>query len=205
MTQTWLILIYSLPSQPSKKRAYVWRELKRLGSIYLRDGVALLPFKTDLEERLREMAIRIREYDGEADVVAAPAFENGRDAIFRQRLQMERESEYREVYHAGTRFLRDVLEDVDANEFGFPDVDKLESELIRLHRWYQQVKQRDYFGASGDEEVRGILTKCDRSFEEFSSRAADFGMARSDNVEDVFERLGGAAALDTGSEKESPI
>src|SRR5438309_7457883 len=48
----WLLLIYTLPSQPSRKRAYVWRELKKVGAVYLRDGVAILPRRPDLEERL---------------------------------------------------------------------------------------------------------------------------------------------------------
>jgi hypothetical protein len=37
------LLIYSVPAEPSRKRAYVWREVKKLGAIYLRDGVCIQP------------------------------------------------------------------------------------------------------------------------------------------------------------------
>jgi hypothetical protein len=197
MPGDWLLLIYTLPSQPSRKRAYVWRELKRLGSLYLRDGVALLPRQGDLEERLGEILMRIEEYEGEADLIVSPSFSPSRSSVIVERFSEEREAEYREVYHACVRFLRDVLQDVDADEFGFPDVDKLESELARLKRWQAQVAARDYFTASGSVKVEEVLEKCERAFERFvqdaSERQAVGGKAEPD---DVFERLGGSSSAE---------
>src|SRR5579884_3318822 len=106
----WTILIYTLPSQPSRKRAYVWRELKKLGAVYLRDGVAVLPARSDLRERLDEVRVRIEEYEGTADIVDAPAFPEQREAQIVDRFNEERGQEYGELYHACVRFLRDVLE-----------------------------------------------------------------------------------------------
>ena len=37
---SWLLLIYTVPSQPSRKRAAVWRDVKKAGAVYLRDGRA---------------------------------------------------------------------------------------------------------------------------------------------------------------------
>jgi hypothetical protein len=197
----WLLLIYTLPSQPSRKRAYVWRELKKVGAVYLRDGVALLPSRPDLEERLSAIAERIDEYEGTVDLVSAPSFIGRRDEELVARFNEERSSEYREIYHACVRFLRDVLHEVDADEFGFPDVDNLESELGRLGRWYVQVRERDYFEDPSGERVAEILQKCETAFERFAQEASD----RADGLEvasrdDVFERLGGAAADEASSE-----
>jgi hypothetical protein len=190
----WLLLIYTLPSQPSRKRAYVWRELKKVGAVYLRDGVALLPSRPHLVERLCGIAERIREYEGTVDVITAPGFVRRRDEELIARFNEERSSEYREIYHACVRFLRDVLEEVDADQFGFPDVDNLESELGRLGRWYAQVRERDYFDDPSGTRVAEILEKCETAFERFAQEASD----RADSTDtrtrdDVFERLGGAA------------
>src|SRR5947209_12736134 len=95
-TVEWLLFIYTLPSQPSRKRAYVWRELKKLGSVYLRDGVALLPRRPDLEERMQAIADRIVEYEGTVDLIAAPRFSQGREDGLISRFNEERSSEYRE-------------------------------------------------------------------------------------------------------------
>src|SRR5438270_455009 len=109
VSSEWLLLIYTLPSQPSRKRAYVWRELKKVGAFYLRDGVAVLPRRPDLEDRLAAIAERIVEYEGTVDLIVAPHFPEGRRSELVARFNEERASEYREVYHACVRFLRDVL------------------------------------------------------------------------------------------------
>ncbi|MGH2443721.1 MAG: Chromate resistance protein ChrB [Chloroflexota bacterium] len=194
MASEWLVLIYTVPSQPTRKRAYVWRELKRLGSVYLRDGVAVLPRRPDLEQGLGVVAARIREYEGTAYLLLAPEFSEATDATFVTRFQEDRREEYREMHHAGVRFLRDVLEDVDADDFGFPDVDKLESELARLHRWFEQIGERDYFPGAGTEPAQSILEKCDRAFEHFVHTASGRAERVQTQPEDAFERLGGPAA-----------
>ena len=40
MAARWLVLIYTLPAEPTRKRAFVWRELKKLGAVYLREQAA---------------------------------------------------------------------------------------------------------------------------------------------------------------------
>jgi hypothetical protein len=192
VTEDWLLLIYTVPSHPSRKRAYVWRELKKLGALYVRDGVALLPARPGLEQRLAEIAERIQEYEGEADLVRASPFSPARRDQLVQRFQDERTTEYREIHHACARFLRDVLEEVDADDFSFPDVDNLEGELSRLHRWEAQIQERDYFQAPGRERVEELLAKCDRAFERFAAEAARRTGPRPE-PEDVFDRLGGSA------------
>ena len=192
MQSEWILLIYSLPSQPSRKRAYVWRELKRLGAVYLRDGVVVLPRRADLEERMRSMVARVVEYEGTADLVLSPQFVTGTPKNLVDRFQEERSSEYAELHRAGLRFLRDVLYEVDQEDFDFPDVDNLESELMRLYRWRDQIAERDYFQAPGADRVDETLNKCRRAFENFVATASDRAGSKSESQsEDVFERLGG--------------
>jgi hypothetical protein len=192
MTPDWMLFIYALPSQPSRKRASIWRELKKLGAVYLRDGVVVLPRRQDLEERLRAMVSRVEEFDGTADLVVSPNFVAGSATNLVHRFQEERAGEYAELHRAGLRFLRDVLSEVDQEDFGFPDVDNLESELGRLHRWRDQIAERDYFRAPGAERVDETLSKCQRAFEGFAATASDRAGVHdpSPAPDDVFERLG---------------
>ena len=41
--QTWVLLHYKIPREPTAPRVYVWRKLKRLGAILLQDAVWVLP------------------------------------------------------------------------------------------------------------------------------------------------------------------
>lgn len=201
----WLIFVYALPSQPSRKRAYIWRELKKLGAVYLRDGVAALPGRPDLEERLGAMVERVHEYEGTVDLLVNPHFAGNGEVRLVERFRHERAEEYREIYHACVRFLRDVLEEVDADDFGFPDVDKLDGELARLKRWREQVEGRDYFGAPGGDRVREILEKCELAFERFANKAQVRESEQVHAPEDVFERLGGTASSSEAVPDDFPL
>jgi hypothetical protein len=172
----------------------VWRELKKLGAVYLRDGVALLPNRPELRDRLNEVRARINEYEGTADIVDTPSFPKEREAELISHFTEDRAAEYRELYHASVRFLRDVLHDVDAEEFGFPDVDNLESELGRLVRWFEQVKERDYFSGAGADRVAEILGKCERAFDHFVHEASQRHSGPEEpQHDDAFQRLAGGA------------
>lgn len=201
----WMLLIYIVPSQPSRKRAYVWRELKRLGAVYLRDGVALLPRREELEMALQIVAGRIREYDGTAHLLLSPRFQSGEERDLVRLFQNERLDEYREVHHAGVRFLRDVLAEVDADDFGFPDVDKLESELGRLDRWQAQVAARDYFHAPDAPRVRNLLEKCHQAFENFTATASMRHAQPREGSEDAFERLGASGVSEEVAAHDFPL
>jgi Protein ChrB, N-terminal len=63
---TWLLFIYTVPSEPSRKRAYIWREVKKVGAIYLRDGVCALPEREETMAAFRKIAAKVTEFDGEA-------------------------------------------------------------------------------------------------------------------------------------------
>jgi len=167
----------------------VWRELKKLGAVYLRYGVALLPARRDLEERLGGMLVRIESYGGTADLIAAVTFPPPREAKLIRSFVEDRTAELREVHHACARFLRDVLDEVDAKDFGFPDVDKLETELGRLERWFEQICKRDYFDSPGVTAVKDIRDKCRRAFEQFAATAVAKEESPTTRHEDAFEKL----------------
>src|SRR5438874_9735679 len=71
MDSTWLLLIYTVPAEPTRKRASVWREVKKLGALYLRDGVCILPERSETIVAAGELAARIGELDGQAMIVRA--------------------------------------------------------------------------------------------------------------------------------------
>ena len=62
------ILIVTLPSQPSAVRLRVWRSLKALGCVALRDGAYLLPLAQ--APALEELAAEVRQHGGTASVLA---------------------------------------------------------------------------------------------------------------------------------------
>ncbi|MDT5002323.1 MAG: hypothetical protein QOK12_4428, partial [Mycobacterium sp.] len=51
----WLLLVYRIPSDPTRLRAAVWRRLKSLGAVYLQNSAAALPASDSAERALRRL------------------------------------------------------------------------------------------------------------------------------------------------------
>lgn len=63
-SREWTLLVYKIPSQPSRLRLQIWRKLQRLGALYLQDAVCLLPSRPDLDENMHYIAMAIEEMGG---------------------------------------------------------------------------------------------------------------------------------------------
>src|SRR5712691_122108 len=93
----WRLLIYTVPSEPSRKRAFVWRELKKAGAVYLRDGVCALPEREDAAEALAAVAAKVEEFGGEATVIAAAKLPSVRVQAIIEASRAARQQEYLDV------------------------------------------------------------------------------------------------------------
>src|SRR5215470_9956574 len=61
----WLLLVYRVPSEPARKRIAIWRDLKRLGALYLQRCVCLVPHTETLAAALDRVYSKIVEAGGE--------------------------------------------------------------------------------------------------------------------------------------------
>jgi len=73
MKREWILLVYKIPSHPTRLRAQVWRKLQRCGAIYLQNSVSIVPATSELAENMRWIADEIREMGGESYVFRATA------------------------------------------------------------------------------------------------------------------------------------
>ena len=83
----WLVLIYRIPSEPTRLRATVWRRLKGLGAVYLQNSVAALPAGSSSERALRKLRREILDMGGTAQLLASQALAGQSDilAVFQRR------------------------------------------------------------------------------------------------------------------------
>src|SRR5260370_14576847 len=63
---SWLMLMVSLPPNPSSLRVRVWRKLRTLGAVALRPSVYLLPPTPDNFERFQWLGPEVVKDGGEA-------------------------------------------------------------------------------------------------------------------------------------------
>ena len=80
MKREWAVLVYKIPSHPTRLRALVWRRLQRCGAIYLQNSVCILPATSELAENLQWITDEIREVGGDAYVFRATATSTAQEA-----------------------------------------------------------------------------------------------------------------------------
>jgi Protein ChrB, N-terminal len=172
LSTTWLLLIYTVPAQPSRKRATVWREIKKLGAVYLRDGVCVLPQQPDTVSSLRSLSSRIEEMDGQACLVENAQLDAKRVEVLETEFRAARAEEYAEIGREAEQLLAHIARETEHREFTYAELEELEQDLGKLKRWTEQVHARDYFAESSYSDIQRLLERCDGALEIFLDQAS---------------------------------
>lgn len=158
--QSWWVLVYKIPSEPSRLRATIWREVHRMGAVYLQDGVCLLPDALDMELGVDALRERIVELGGKAWTFKAASAAGGQDreleSLFKASLAGEL-SDLRDGARALCRHLEEAQDHYDLED---QDVARSESELRRLQALLQSTRSRQYFKEPLSDEIEATLYRC---------------------------------------------
>ena len=164
----WLQLVYRVPAEPTRKRTYVWRQLRGLGAIYLQDGCCVLPRTPEAETGLAEAAAKVREFDGEATLsILAPA-EDGWEERLVALVNRARDEEYEEVADTAERLVEEIARETRKGKLTFAVLEEVEGERERLERWLERVRARDACGAPLRPHAEAKLAEAHAELERFA-------------------------------------
>lgn len=143
----WLLLVYRVPTEPARKRTYVWRKLRALGAVYLQQAVALLPLRRTLEQEVNDLSRRIQEFEGEVTLLktASASAEWEQDVV--ERFRRQAAEEYAEVVEGAARLQEELAREGERGKFSFAELEENERGLESLRRWLAQARERDFFAA----------------------------------------------------------
>ena len=164
----WLLLVYRVPSEPSRLRAAVWRKLKGLGAIYLQNSAAALPASVGAERALRKLRSQIVEMEGTAALMSCTVLAG--EADVRAAFEAARNDEYEEIVDRCDDFLVQVKKEYLADHFTFAELEENEVDLVKLRNWFAKVAERDVFGADGRTATEQAIERCEQSLEAYAAR-----------------------------------
>lgn len=141
----WVLLLYKVPSQPTARRVYVWRKLRRLGAVLLHDALWVLPSSPWTVEQFEWLAMEIRDMRGTAMVWEARLTLDGQDTDLVHQFSAQVDELYGEIL-------------ADIERLGSASHDRGET-LVALARRFQQAQVQDYFHAPLGERVRAALAQ----------------------------------------------
>jgi hypothetical protein len=163
-----LLLVYRIPSEPTRLRAGVWRKIKGLGAIYVQNSAAALPASAAAERAFRALRAEITELGGTAYVFTSTPLAGQAQLV--NSFNEARDDEYEEIVDRCNDFLQQVGKEYEANHFTYAELEENDEDLSKLKRWLDKVHARDVLGASGLSAAAAALERCERSLEEYAAR-----------------------------------
>jgi hypothetical protein len=155
----WIVFIYKVPSKPTKYRAYLWREIKKLGALYLQDGVCIVPDTDDVHLFIGALAEKVHQWEGQEFTFLSSTFSKEKDQEMISQFNEARNEEYKELIPWVNRFL-EYMEEEEEWEFSDAQSRKVRDEFQKLLRQFQGIEARDYFEADMGRELRLMIEQC---------------------------------------------
>jgi len=147
LTPSWLLLVVSLPTSSATGRMRIWRALKALGCMALRDGAYLLPFKPAHELALQELAEECIREAGNARLMSVLPRSEDEAGAYRQ--LFDRSEDYAELRKFWKESGRDIASLSNA------DLSKLQR---RPQRDFEALRLIDFFPGEAGVEAEAAWT-----------------------------------------------
>lgn len=166
----WLVIVYRVPSKPSRDRVAVWRTMKRLGAVYLQSCVCVLPNFAETRARL-ELAIRnIEARGGDTNMFEVPRMPANEDHEIVELFRAQSRVGYEEVIEECiTKFEKEITYERGRSNFTFEESEEIAHDLDKIKRWFERVSERDWFDAGLRTKTLKHVKKCERLLEAFEA------------------------------------
>ncbi len=143
----WLLLIFSLPPNPSRHRVRIWRMLKKWGAVSLKNSVYVLPFSKDHYESFQWIAQEIQSVGGEATFLKVDQVENLPDKALVRLFHEARQADYEALREKIDAALEEL--DKTPRSRAALRLDAAGGRLAELTARLEAVAEVDFFDAPG--------------------------------------------------------
>jgi hypothetical protein len=176
----WLLISVTTGSDASL-RVHVWRQLRKLGAVYLQNSVCLLPDVGQVSHTVARLVARVNGSGGKARVLHADLVEPVEEAAVIAEQRGDRDQEYGEVVERVPAFLEEIATETARGRATYAEVEESEADLERFEKWLSSITARDYFSAPGGVVAREAVARCRAAFTEFEAAAlaADTGTTQN--------------------------
>jgi hypothetical protein len=163
----WIFFSYTLPSEPSKARVFVWRQLKKLGAVSFQT-LWVLPRSPEKIAELNKLIEVIRQYKGEGLLIEGKAMGKDQDEKITRAFMESRNEEYTEVIEQCADFMKEIEFEIGRKNFIFAEVEVNEKEIEKLKQWLRKVEMRDVIGSPLRKTALQKMKNCEKVFDDFA-------------------------------------
>ena len=149
---SWLLLLFSLPTNRNTERVAVWRRLKKMGAVQIKTSTYLLPDEPAQYEQFQWLAQQIRDYGGDSTLVRAQEIEGlSKEKVIAM---------FNEARAKGYGELRKSLQGFITRRKKM-DAEGGASELQRLMRQFREIRAVDFFDSPRGHDIAMLLRRAE--------------------------------------------
>lgn len=160
-------MLVQIPSEPSRHRVGVWRELRRFGAVPVGQGAWTapdVPLCREGADKARGLALA-----GGGELIVLSTLSGDADAAkLRTLFDAARENEWSEFIADCGKFKDEIAREIAKRKFTLAELEEEEQSLERLRRWFRANRSRDVFGGPQAERAETDLAACATDLGEFS-------------------------------------
>jgi hypothetical protein len=149
---SWLLLLFSLPTNRNTERVAVWRRLKKLGAVQITTSTYLLPDQPVQHEQFQWLAQQIRDYGGDSTLVRAQEIEGLTKEKVVAMFNDVRAKDYAELRKPLQRFITGRKK---------MDAETAAGELERLTRQFREIRKVDFFDSARGHDIAMLLRRAE--------------------------------------------
>ena len=149
---SWLLLLFSLPTNRNTERVAVWRRLKKLGAVQIKTSTYLLPDEPAQYEQFQWLAQQIRDYGGDSTLVRAQEIEGLTKEKVIAMFNDARGKDYAELRKSLQGFIGSRKK---------TDAETAASELERLTRRFREIRDIDFFDSARGHDVAMLFRRAE--------------------------------------------
>ena len=149
---SWLLLLFSLPTNRNTERVAVWRRLKKMGAVQIKTSTYLLPDEPAQYEQFQWLAQQIRDYGGDSTLVRAQEIEG----LTREKVIAIFNDARANDYAALRKSLQSFI--ARRKKMG---ADEVAAGLERLTRQFREIREVDFFDSARGHDVAMLLRRAE--------------------------------------------
>ncbi|HZX56094.1 MAG TPA: Chromate resistance protein ChrB [Ilumatobacteraceae bacterium] len=157
-----------VPSEPSRHRVAVWRELRRVGAVQLGQGSWALPDAPPFDGFVDKMVALVGEHEGEVFALAASPIDESTAARIRNLYDDARRAEWAEFVSECTKCLAELDKEIRNEKFTLAELDEEGQNVDLLRRWHRELRSRDVFDSVDVDGIQSELDTCATALERFT-------------------------------------
>ena len=165
---SWIVILYDVPSDPSKLKVRVWREFKKLGALYPQMSLCILPNNDENTEKIEKVSQIILSGGKFIKITATELDEKEHDKIL-DMYRKERDKQYDEIVEECKEFIDETDLNIRNKKFTQEEVEEMEEVLDGLYRWFNKALSLDWIDTYPKIlELKELLKKCQDSMDHFA-------------------------------------